>query len=60
MTTRLINAIADSFDEAREAVRSQIPEGFTLVSTKVISRGKEDTRMATADTLEAAFEEMRS
>jgi hypothetical protein len=60
MTIRTINAKADTLDEAREAVLSQIPEGFTSVSTKVISSGDLGIRIATADTLEAAFEEALS
>lgn len=55
MSEKTIEIEADSLKEAREQVKSQIPEGLHLLSEKVISDGKSKTVKANAETTEAAF-----
>jgi hypothetical protein len=60
MTERIIEIEAESLEEARELVKSQIPEGLCLLSEKVISDGKPKTVKAFADTSKAAFAKAQS
>ena len=55
MTEKFIETEAETLEEARERVESQIPEGFCLLSEQVLSDGKPKTVEAVADTIEAAF-----
>jgi len=47
-------------EEARELVKSRIPEGLYLLSEQVISDGKPKTVKANVDTIEAAFAKAQS
>jgi hypothetical protein len=55
MTERTIEVEANSLEEARQQLISQIPEGLHLLSEKVLLDGKLRTLKATADTTEKAF-----
>jgi hypothetical protein len=55
MSEQIFEIEAASLEEAREQVESQIPEGFYLLSEKVILDGKPKTVKAVADTIEAAL-----
>jgi hypothetical protein len=46
---------AESLEEAREQLQSQVPEGFELLSERVVSDGKPKTVKGVAETTEAAF-----
>lgn len=52
---RIIEVEAETLQEAREQTKSQIPEGFMLLSERVILDGKPKTVKAFADTIESAF-----
>jgi hypothetical protein len=54
-TEQIIEVEADSLEEARRQVESQIPEGLHLLSEQVISDGNPKTIKATADTIDEAF-----
>lgn len=54
MTEHKIDIEAESLEEAKEKVRSQIPEGLFLLSEHVISDGKPKSLTTIADTLDAA------
>jgi hypothetical protein len=60
MTERIIEIEAESLEQARERIRSQIPEGFHLLSEKVISDGKPKTVRVVAGTIEEAFAKAQS
>jgi hypothetical protein len=60
MAEKTIEVEAESLEEAREQVKSQIPEGLSLLSEQVISDGKPKTVKAFADTTEVAFAEAQS
>jgi hypothetical protein len=55
MAERIILAVADSLEEAKEQLESQIPEGFDVVSQEIVSQGKRRTVKASGDTLETAL-----
>lgn len=55
-----IEVEADSLEEAREQVRSQIPEGFSLLSEEIISDGLPTTVEVVADTLDEALEKAQA
>jgi hypothetical protein len=55
MTEKTIEIEAETLEEARAQVKSQIPEGLCLLSEQVISDGKPKTVKATGDTTETAF-----
>ncbi len=55
MTVQLIESKANSLQEARESLRSQIPKGFRLLSEEVIEEGLLKSISGTAGTVEAAF-----
>jgi len=57
MSERIVEVEADSLEEAREKVRSQIPEGLRLLSEEVVSDGNPKTLHGVADTIEGAFEQ---
>lgn len=57
---RIIEIEAESLKEAREQVKSQIPEGLHVLSEKVISDGKPKTVKAIAESTEAAFAKAQS
>jgi len=50
---------AESLEEAREAVKSRIPAGLSLLSEEIISDGSPKTATAAAATCEAAAEQAR-
>jgi hypothetical protein len=54
MSEKTIEVEADTLEEARAQVQSQIPEGLHLLSEQVISDGKPKTVKAVADTTESA------
>jgi hypothetical protein len=56
MTTQMIEIEAESLDEARCRIEEHIPEGFCLISEKIISDGRPRTVKALADTTREAFE----
>jgi len=55
MTDKTIEIEAETLEEAREQVKSQIPEGLHLLSEQVISDGKPQTVKVLGNTLEAAL-----
>ena len=55
MSEQWIEVEADSLEEARELLKSQVPEGLYLISEQVISDGSVQTIKAYADSVEAAF-----
>jgi len=55
MIEKEIEVEADSLEEAKRQVKSQIPEGLRLFSEQVISDGLPKTIKAVAETTEAAF-----
>lgn len=54
-----IEVEAASLEMAREQLQTQIPDGFVLISEKVINDGKPKTRQAQAETEEDAFSEAK-
>lgn len=56
---RIIEIEAETLEEAREQIKSQIPEGLHLLSEQVVSDGKPKTTKAQADTTEMAFAQAR-
>ena len=52
-----IEVTADSLDEARKRVQSQIPEGLDMLSETVLSDGSPRKAIGSADTVNAAFEQ---
>ncbi|TSA55577.1 hypothetical protein D4R42_05380 [bacterium] len=55
-----IEVEADSLFEARKQVKSKVPEGFEILSEKILSDGKIESIRAVADTIETAYEEALS
>jgi HEAT repeat protein len=55
MTEQIIEIEADTLEQAREQVKSQIPEGLCLLSEAVVSDGRSGTVNAFADTTEEAY-----
>lgn len=55
MAEQIIELEADSLEEAREQMKSRIPEGLHLLSERIIWDGKPQTVQVSADTTEAAF-----
>ena len=55
MQEKTVEIEAKTLVEAREQVKSQIPEGLHLLSEQVISDGTPKTVRAASDTIEAAF-----
>ncbi|MCP3887488.1 MAG: YbjN domain-containing protein [Desulfobulbaceae bacterium] len=55
MAVETVEVEAESLEEAREQIISQIPEGLHLLSEQVISDGKPKTVEAVGDTIDAAF-----
>ena len=55
MTEQIIEIETESLEEAREQLKSQVPEGLHLLSEQIISDGKPKTVKAVADTTEEAF-----
>lgn len=51
---------ADSLFDARRQVKSKVPEGFEIISEKILSDGKIESIRAVADTVETAYEETLS
>jgi len=60
MTEQIIEAEADSLEEARNQIKSQIPDGLSVLSEKVVSSGDLKTITAVADTVEMAFANAQS
>ncbi len=50
----------DSLEEARDEIKHQLPEGYKLLSEKILSDGKPETIKGSGDTTEAAFSEVLS
>lgn len=59
-TSQLIEVEAESLDEARKQVESQLPQGFFVCSEKVISDGKPRTEKGIAETIEDAYARAQS
>lgn len=59
-STQSIEVEADSLSEARNKVKAKVPEGFEILSEKILSDGKIESIRAIADTTEAAYEEALS
>ena len=60
MSEQWIEVEAGSLEEARELLKSQVPEGLYLISERVISDGSVQTIKAYADSTETAFAKARS
>lgn len=60
MTQKTIEIEAETLEEARKQLQTQIPQGFSMLSEEVISNGKPKTVEAVALTLEAAFTKAHS
>jgi hypothetical protein len=65
MDTKIIEVEADSLEEAREKIKSQIPTGLHLLSEEIISDGEpviktKQTIQTEAETLEEAREQLKS
>jgi len=60
MDEQMIEIEAESLEEARELLKSRIPEGLDLLSEQIISDGKPKTVNAVADTTAAAFAKAQS
>ena len=58
--TQIIEVEADSLEEARERIKSQIPADSQLLNEEVISSGTTRSIKGIADTTEAAFEKAQS
>lgn len=55
MEEKILNAKADSIEEARKKISNQVPNGLSVLHEEVISDGKPKTQKGTAETVEAAF-----
>jgi hypothetical protein len=55
MKDKIIEIEAETLEEARKRIKSQIPEGLHLLSEKIISDGKPKTVRAIGDTSDSAF-----
>jgi len=55
MEEYIIEVEADTLKEAKEQVKSKIPNGLHLISEKILSDGKPKTVKAIAETLEKAY-----
>lgn len=60
MAEKIIEIEADSLKEAREQLKSQIPEGSQVLSERVVSDGKPQTVKTSGDTMEAALAQAQS
>ena len=60
MKNQIIKVEADSLQEAKELVRTQIPEGFHLLTEQVISNGRHKTARGVSDTLEDAHKKAKT
>ena len=60
MTERTIEVEADSIDEARKRVKSQIPQGLQIVTEEILSDGVTRSVKGVADTPDAASREAES
>jgi hypothetical protein len=49
MKNKIIEIEADSLNEAREKAQAQVPEGWKLLSTKVVSDRRQKTVRASAE-----------
>ncbi len=56
---RLVMAIADTLEEAREKLRRNLPAGAELVSERILCDGRPQNLTACADTTEKALEKAR-
>ena len=55
-----IEAEADSLSEARMQIKAKVPEGFEILSEKILSDGETKFEEGIADTVEAAFADAES
>ena len=60
MANRTIEAEADTLEEARAKLKAQTPEGYQLVSEKILSDGAPKTVEGVGDTSEEAFAKARA
>lgn len=60
MTEQIIEVEADSLEEAREQLKSLIPEGLHILSEQVVSEGGLKTAQAVAEITEEAFAKAQS
>jgi hypothetical protein len=55
MDEHIIEVEAESLEEVTKKIKAQTPEGFQLISQKIVSDGRSRTVKAMAETTEAAF-----
>ena len=55
MNRKTVDIEANSLDEARTQLRSQLPEGYFILSQKVLADGSDESIAATAQSMEEAF-----
>jgi hypothetical protein len=55
MSKQIIDAEADTVEEARKLALSRMPDGFHQVLEKIVSDGKRETARASAETPDKAF-----
>ncbi len=60
MDKQTIEVEANSLDEARKQVKSQVPKGLKIISQKILSDGKTRSTRGVADTIEDASEKAQS
>ena len=60
MAEKIIEVEADSLEEARQEIISQIPKGFQVVTEQIISDGKPQTTMVYGETTKAALANVQS
>jgi hypothetical protein len=60
MSSQVIEVEAESLEEAEKQINAQIPDGFALLSKKVLSDGKQKTVKAVAETAEAAWAKVQA
>jgi predicted RNA-binding protein Jag len=60
MAEKTIEVEADTLEEAREQLKSQVPKGFSVLTEQIISDGKHQIAKASGDTTEAALAKAKS
>jgi flagellar biosynthesis GTPase FlhF len=60
MPEQIIEIEAETTEQAREQIKSQVPDGLKILTEKIISDGKPKAIRAVAETTEAAFAEAQN
>ncbi|MBN1155462.1 hypothetical protein JXB12_11140 [candidate division KSB1 bacterium] len=60
MGQKTISIVAETMQEARDKLKSEVPDGMHILSEKIISDGKQKKIKARADSTEQAFKKARS